>query len=437
MPRGRSDAGDGQAVLEFDGEPELLPHEPPAPAPPSRRAPEPAPSAAVAAPRDGTLLDASLIERSFGRALLDLLDLDQWQTNPDPAELFRSIGDQARRAVERERAIHEPLRRILAEQLADQADAPPHVGLHEVSEADLERVARSVLYNGRAEAVVGDFVIHDSVPLSLAQAGVCLVSYSGRHNQWQQRLIRRELEINLDDPVAEAQAALEGRDRASHPGAPSRLRQLSDLARRGVVSYMERRVMLTECADRWRIGAGPPVPFDLMTGAGNMELLGMSLQLLRQLLLGDPRWLFVASGSGEPGLMTLCNTLREREFAVLTRLHGRLRDMVGQGHYPAHYRRLADAFVDEVGPQMVVGAYRAGPLCPARFFVAHAEHSYTAALIAMADSLAVQPTGFPALVQLGRASCRAALGGAEFEKVVQQAYRDAGAPEWFYRGEVR
>ena len=54
----------------------------------------------------------------------------------------------------------------------------------------------------------------------------------------------------------------------------------------------------------------------------------------------------------------------------------------------------------------------------------------------MADALSLQPRGFPALIDLARSSCRAILGGEVFERVVEQAYREAGGPEWFHRGEV-
>src|SRR5207248_11535939 len=133
---------------------------------------------------------------------------------------------------------------------------------------DLERVAPSYLYNGLTDAVCGDFVIHDTVPLAIAQAGICVAAYDGRLDQWHQRLFRKPLEISLDDPDAEVDAALEMRDSLTRPGGPNRIEQLTNLARRGFVSYMERRVMLTECPDRWRLGYGVPVPLDLLTGAG-------------------------------------------------------------------------------------------------------------------------------------------------------------------------
>jgi hypothetical protein len=347
------------------------------------------------------------------------------------------VGEQARRAVERERALREPARTLLRERLATLPDAPPHAGLHKVGEADLERVARGYLYNGLTEAVCGDLVIHETVPLSIGHMGVCVVGYDGRLDQWRQRVVREEFSINLDDPLAEAEAVLEMRDRLARPGAPHRLQQLTELARRGFVSHMERRIMLEQCPDKWRLGYGVPAPIDLLTGAGNLDLAERSLDLLRRLLLGDPRWVWVTRASGEPGLETLSHALEPLEFVVLMRLRSRLAEQVELGNYPRYYLELADRFVEEVGPHLVLGAFRAGALSPARFFVAHEERVYTAALIAMADALSVQPSGFPALIQLARAACRAALGGQAFEQVVRQAYRDAGAPEWFHRGDIQ
>ena len=98
---------------------------------------------------------------------------------------------------------------------------------------------------------------------------------------------------------------------------------------------------------------------------------------------------------------------------------------------------MVDRFLADVGPSLVLGAFRVGPLSPARYFVAHEERVYEAALIAMADAVSTQPSGLPALVQLARASSEAALGGPEFERAVQQEYINLGAEEWFHRGEFR
>jgi hypothetical protein len=237
--------------------------------------------------------------------------------------------------------------------------------------------------------------------------------------------------------MAAAEEVLERRARGRRPGARGQLEQLSELARRGIVSYVERLVMAEACPGKWRLGLGHPAPLELLTGMGSMELLEMSLLLLRRLLLEDPRWVFVSRRSLAMHLDAMVEHLDPLEFVVLKRLRYDLEDQVDTGHYTPHHRVLVDRFVQEVGPKLVLGAFRVGPMSPARYFVAHEERVYEAALIAMADAVTTQPSGLPALVQLARASSEAALGGPEFERAVHQEYLSAGAEEAFYRGEFR
>ncbi len=374
------------------------------------------------------------VRQGFGAGIKELVDLRGWQDRADPDRVFQAVGEMAARAVELERRHQAPLRRLMEQEFSNRPDAPRWAGTHQATAEQLVDVARGYLYSGQTEAVAGDLVLHETLPLSIGQMGVCAVSYQGRHDQWHQRLVRRDLPIHTGDPEQELMALLDRRDRIARPGQANRMRQLSDLARRGLVGYMERYVMHTQCPGKWRIGNGVPTPLDLLTGMGNMDLLEMSLSLMRDMLLGDSRWIWVSSKTDEHALETVARALRPLEFAIFMRLDGRLRDQVGIGHYPPFHARLAEAFVEEVGPHLVIGAYRAGAFSPPRFFVAHEERSCEAALIAMADAAALQPQGVPALVQIARSHCRAALGAdGSFEKMVEQAFRHAGADDWQWR----
>jgi hypothetical protein len=316
-------------------------------------------------------------------------------------------------------------------------NAPTHAGVHTVRETDLQRVAEGFLYNGLTQAVGGHFVVHETAPLSLGMAAIAVIAYSGRHDQYHHRLLRRELPIAMADPMAAAEEVLERRTRGRRPGAQHRFERLTELARRGIVGYMERLVLAETCAGKWRLGYGHPAPLELLTGMGSMELLQRSLDLLRRLLLGDPRWVFVSRRSFDPTLEPMVEHLDPLEFVVLKRLDADLKDQTEIGRYPDHYRKQVEQFVAEVGPKLVLGAFRVGPICPVVSFVAHEERVYEAALIAMADAVATQPSGMPALDQLARADSRAALGGPEFEQAVQQMYLEAGAGELYHRGEFR
>jgi hypothetical protein len=91
-------------------------------------------------------------------------------------------------------------------------------------------------------------------------------------------------------------------------------------------------------------------------------------------------------------------------------------------------------FRDEVAPQVVYGIYRATLLAPPQVFYAHVDHVETAARLAIADSVLLEPRGFPLLIDLADRHCRALYGGGSLEEMAQSAYAAAGAP-FRYRSE--
>ena len=109
--------------------------------------------------------------------------------------------------------------------------------------------------------------VHDTLPLTITQIGVCLVSYRGDQGSWVHRLFRRDLR---------GAAATRSRRRWScssagggaAAGQPSRRDRLSDLARRGIMAYAERAVLLDRRRRLWRMGHGNPTPYELVTGSG-------------------------------------------------------------------------------------------------------------------------------------------------------------------------
>src|SRR5260370_12526315 len=85
-------------------------------------------------------------------------------------------------------------------------------------------------------------------------------------------------------------------------------------------------------------------------------------------------------------------------------------------------------FRDVVGPQIVVGVYRATPLAPAPVFYAHMRHADVAAHVALADSVFQEHRGFPMLIDLADNVCRSVFGGDTLTGPVSNAYIEAGAP---------
>jgi hypothetical protein len=207
--------------------------------------------------------------------------------------------------------------------------------------------------------------------------------------------------------------------------------RLAELARRGIMAYAERAVLLDRSEAVWRMGHGNPTPYELVTGSGMPDLLRASLEIMKRLVLECPRFVFVPSSTTARELLTIGNALQPLEYAIVDTNQSSL-DRIAQGHYRGEgwgdLKKAVDEFVDECGPKIVVGMYRASSLAPAQMFYAHVSHAHEAALIAMADSVLQEHRGFPMLIDLADGVCRASFGADTFAASTQLAYAQAGEP---------
>ena len=282
--------------------------------------------------------------------------------------------------------------------------------------------------------------MHDTLPITIAQIGVSLVSYQGNQGTWVHRLYRRDLRVGGLDPIEEAMALLERRRRRDSTDAQSTRDRLSDFTQRGIMAYAERAILLHKSEAIWRMGHGHPVPYELLTGGGlviggDMPLLRYSMQMWRELLIQHKRWVFVTSAPSDRVLLTLGDALHPLEFALVGSPLQSMRD-IASGHLPPGKGLKAEvqAFVEELGPQIVIGLYRASSQAPVRLFYAHRDHACLAASIAMADSVLQEHRGFPMLIDLADTVCRSTFGSSTFRSCIEQAYTEAGTP-FRYLGE--
>jgi len=81
-----------------------------------------------------------------------------------------------------------------------------------------------------------------------------------------------------------------------------------------------------------------------------------------------------------------------------------------------------------------MGLYRTSNRAPPRIFYAHREHVHMAARVAMADSMLRRERGYPMLLDVAEASCRAAFGAEGFLGLVQDAWVRAGAGFQYFNG---
>ena len=384
-------------------------------------------------------VDAASFQEAFGEPLLTTLNLETWTSGENLAGLYTRLASEVDAALRQESQVREAIRAQVFPRLGAWEGAPACAGVFQATEAALERVHRGLLFNGGVEACDGTQQVHDTLPLTIFQVGVSLVSYSGSQGAWMHRLFRRDLRMAGSDPIEEALTLLERREQRGGLNQESQRDARSELARRGIMAYAERAILLQKSNAVWRMGHGNPMPYELLTGSGNLDLMVEATKVLYQLLLDHQKFVFVPSEPSERLLLTIGYALNPLEFAIVDSMTERMRRMIEHGHY--RWRLTVDTggltpdqwirrFWQAVGPEVVIGVYRARPLSPPQVFYAHKDHAYEAALVAMADSVLQEVRGFPMLIDLADSVCRATFGGI-LDGSVQTAYADANAPFQF------
>jgi hypothetical protein len=330
--------------------------------------------------------------------------------------------------------------------LFDPASAPPGGGVYAANGDVLRLIHRGLLFNGGVEACDGTVAVHDTLPLTIYQIGVSLVSYRGDRGTWHQRLFRRDLRQRGLDPVEEALRVLERRSQrtALNHAAPSD--QLGELARKTVMDYAERAILLRRSQAVWLMGHGNPVPYELLTGADILELMTAGTTVMRDLIEKHRKFVFVSSEPRERFLLTIGQALPPMHYAIVCTLQDRLERWFHQYRFTAEGpdeliwdgeaiapSRWIPRFLERVASQVVVGVYRAAPSAPAQLFYAHADHAHTAAHLVLADSMFQEHRGFPLLLDLAHHVCATVFGGS-LKYLTETAYAAAGAP-WRYFSE--
>lgn len=204
----------------------------------------------------GSRVESADFEAAYGEPLSCTLDLSTWTQGVDVAALLDQAEQMVSEALEREAEYLPRIRDILFRELPTAPDAPLNAGVYRARRADLEKVHTGLLFNGGVEACDGTSVVHDTLPLTITQIGVCLVSYNGEQGSWAHRLYRRDLRAKLADPVEEVLAVLEQREKRGSQGQEED--SLSELARRGIMAYAERAILREKSNASWRMGARQP-----------------------------------------------------------------------------------------------------------------------------------------------------------------------------------
>ena len=365
---------------------------------------------------------------AFGESLGRALDLDTWTQGGDLSAILAGLDAEVAAAVQAEDEYRRHIRERILPMIGGEPGAPTCAGVYQATTEEIQRTQTHVLFNGGVEACDGTVSVHDTLPLTIMQIGVCLVSYHGEQGAYLHRLYRRDLRARGKDPFEDLVAMLERRSSRSGLGQPDKRDGLSELARRGIMAYAERAVLLHKGTAPWRMGHGNPAPYELLTGSGSMDLLAKGLDVIEELVLQHGRFVYVPSAPGERGLLTIGNALRPLEFAIVDTAETRMYPIIFEGHLRGKHRTRAERFYCDVAPNIVTGVFRTSRTVPAQVFYAHKEHAEEAALVAMADSVLQAHRGFPILIEIADRVCQSTFGTDVFTSTIQSTYAAKGDP---------
>ena len=300
--------------------------------------------------------DADEFAAAYDEKFTDTLDLDTWTVGEDLAAAYGRLEQEVAGALKKEDEYREQVRKVVFQKLRDlrgTSDVPKNAGVWQARASDLERIHTGLLFNGGVEACDGTSVVHDTLPLTITQIGVCLVSYNGQQGSWAHRLFRRDLRAKVADPLEEVLSVLERREKREGQGQESE-ESLSAHARRGIMAYAERAILREKSKAPWRMGHGSPAPHDLFRGlwSSQRERIKIALDLIRWYALEHKRFIFVPSAPRKRHWLMIGNALRPLEFAIIQTLKPEIDHRIRTGHYrdESGVPKELEKFSDEVGP---------------------------------------------------------------------------------------
>jgi hypothetical protein len=373
-------------------------------------------------------------EVAYGEKLKSMLDLGTWTSGVDLVSVYGRLENEVTKAARAENLLLKQVRGVVLDRIRAASDIPQKAGLYFAELETLQRIHTGLLFNGGVEACDGTCVVHDTLPITITQIGICLVSYNGDQGAWMNRLYRRDIrEQSNMSTVDEVISVLERRQRRESQGMGGE--GMSELARRGLMAYAERAVLREKSTACWRMGHGSPAPYELLTGrwASQSDAIRQSLDLITWFVNEHKKFIYVPSAPRQRHLLTIGNALHPREFVVIESMKPTIEHMLEVGGYRdgSGVRQLMEQFCEEVAPKVAVGLFRASASSPAFLFYAHIDHVEMAAHIAIADSVLQEHRGFPMLIDLADKVCRTTFDAESFQSSVQSAYARVGEPYRF------
>lgn len=110
---------------------------------------------------------------AYGESIAQTLDIDTWERGEDLAKNLERLDQEVAQALQQEEVIRKKVREIVFPQILARPNAPKQAGVIQATTRELRTTQINVLFNGAVEACDGTCVVHDTLPLSIAQIGVC------------------------------------------------------------------------------------------------------------------------------------------------------------------------------------------------------------------------------------------------------------------------
>jgi hypothetical protein len=379
----------------------------------------------------------SSMESDFKTAL----DLDQWTSGERMDQLTARLEKEVQQAAEYENGMAPRVLEALERGLPGAADASKESGVYTLTPDVVTKALHNVVFNGLLEGCDGTRTTVSTLPVTVVQIAVCLASYQGTGDGGSiaYRIFRHDIvrkNGNAEDEVLAFLAQRSGRrrDAAGEYGDDGNTIAMSDMMCRALMIYAERAMLSDRSQRPWRMGHGGPMPHELIVGSGRKEMAFASLAMLRKLILGHQKFIFVPSEINDEAVVTIANCLRPLQYAVLRNTKDIIEGYIVNSSYERpHYKKsgLYDAvrsFQHDVGSKVVLGVYRASALAPGRIFYAHEDHVHDAAQIVMADSALQEARGFPNLIDIADRTCRGMFEPGGLSAQVHAVLARIGSP---------
>jgi hypothetical protein len=305
---------------------------------------------------------------------------------------------------------------------------PAEAGVYQATLNQVKEAQRNVLFNGLVEACDGNSHVFHTLPIQIIQIAVAAVSYMGEESTWANRIFRRDIPLKSGHSILDQTIELLSR-RAGDKEESSGRRKVSEMMRRGLMTYMERAVLAEKAKAPWRMGHGNPLAYGILTGSGIADLVRFGVDVLNDLVLMHKKFVFVPSETNKEHFLTIGDALKPLEYAVISDCTDDLERLL-QGGYRGEWETIKNNYLEpfckQAGPDVVMGVYRASSIAPAKMFYAHKDYVHEAALIALGDSVMQEHRGCPMLIDMADGICRTYFGAETLNKPVQYVLAQSG-----------